>query len=421
MAKTLSLQFRKPQLEPIQKPSPMALGFGTIGQQNVSASLRGFLQNWQNWQQNQHNQDNLKIPQKQNNPFSFEIFETQKEIVPLQCPCKDCIERRKFADNSAKRNTKIKEEKDEVYEHIKKYYPIKMKILNGKFKGMLANFQEFFNHKRKENPQIDDFLNQQEELQSTSTKEEEEICSHYTFSSEDIEEINKPWGSQFINLNEKMKLYPMLYIMTRKEQDLLCKYEVFESKKITFSNKKEYDIFRDLTETLSLNKDITSKFAKFEKARKWRKQQDQKRKELTNSRSNTEYSESKSEKELIIIDSDREEITMDKPEKRVITKLSKLPLSKLLDLKEISELPPDQYKITKNTLFYLKQQETKKIQKFLGQDPKITKGNYPNIANSFYDHFNMYFDHIRSHAKLVAGEGAIAIGKTTFFGNSKNT
>ncbi|RIB15070.1 hypothetical protein C2G38_2320656 [Gigaspora rosea] len=106
---------------------------------------------------------------------------------------------------------------------------------------------------------------------------------------------------------------------------------------------------------------------------------------------------------------------MDKPEKRVITKLFKLPLSKLLDLKEISELPPDQYKITKNILFYLKQQETKKIQEFLGQDPKNTKGNYPNNANSFHDHFNMYFDHIRSHAKLAAGGGAIAIGKTTFF------
>ncbi|RIB15069.1 hypothetical protein C2G38_2320654 [Gigaspora rosea] len=121
-----------------------------------------------------------------------------------------------------------KEEKDEVYVHIKKvekqiydifkeyerinnnfsaqwYYPIKIKILNGKFKGMLANFQEFFNHKRKENPQIDDYLNQQEKLQSTSTEEEEEIRSHHTFSSEDIEEINKPWGSQFINLNEEMK------------------------------------------------------------------------------------------------------------------------------------------------------------------------------------------------------------------------
>ncbi|RIB10049.1 hypothetical protein C2G38_2207198 [Gigaspora rosea] len=207
--------------------------------------------------------------------------------------------------------------------------------------------------------------------------------------------------------------------MTRKEQDLLCKYEVFESKKITFSNKKEHDIFRDLIETLSLNKDITSKFAKFEKARKWRKQQDQKRKELTNSRSNTEYSESESEKELIIIDSDGEEITMDKPGKRVITKLSKLSLSKLLDLKEISELSPDQYKITKNTLFYLKQQETKKIQEFFEQDPKITKGNYPNIANSFHDHFNMYFNHIRSHAKLVAEGGAIAIEKTTFFGKLK--
>ncbi|CAG8759616.1 15131_t:CDS:2, partial [Gigaspora rosea] len=90
---------------------------------------------------------------------------------------------------------------------------------------------------------------------------------------------------------------------------------------------------------------------------------------------------SESEKELIIIDSDGEEITMDKPGKRVITKLSKLSLSKLLDLKEISELSPDQYKITKNTLFYLKQQETKKIQEFFEQDPKITKGNYPNIAN----------------------------------------
>ncbi|RIB08247.1 hypothetical protein C2G38_2045320 [Gigaspora rosea] len=138
-----------------------------------------------------------------------------------------------------------------------------------------------------------------------------------------------------------------------------------------------------------------------------------------------EYSESESEKELtdenklVIIDSDGKEITMDKPEKRVITKLSKLLLSKLLDLKEISKLPPDQYKITKNTLFYLKQQETKKIQEILGQDPKTTKENYLNIANSFHDHFNMYFDHIRSHAKLVAGGGAIVIGKTTFFGKLK--
>ncbi|RIB12745.1 hypothetical protein C2G38_2199869 [Gigaspora rosea] len=316
MAKTLSQQFRKPQLEPTQKPSPMTLRFGTIEQQNVSASLRGFLQNWQNWQQNQHNQDNLKIPQKQNNPFSFEIFETQKEI-------------------------------DEAYEHIKK---VEKQIYD-----IFKEYERINNNFKKS--------------QSTSTEEEEEIRSHI-FSSEDIEEINKPWGSRFINLNtlnEKMKRYPMLYIMTRKEQDLLCKYEVFESKRITFSNKKEHDIFRNLIETLSLNNDITSKFAKFEKTRNWKKQQDQKRKESTNSRFNTEYSESESEKEstdknkLIIIDSDGKEITINKLEKRVITKLSKLPLSKLLDLKEISELPPDQYKITKNTLFYLKQQETKKI------------------------------------------------------------
>ncbi|CAG8654217.1 21657_t:CDS:2 [Gigaspora rosea] len=163
----------------------MALQFGTIEQQDVSASLRGFLQNWQNWQQNQHNQDNLKIPQKQNNTFSFEIFETRKEIVTLQCPCKDCIERKKFADNSAKRNTEIKEEKDEVYEHIKK---VEKQIYD-----IFKEYERINNNFR--NPQIDDYLNQQEELQSTFTEEEEEIRSHYTFSSEDIEEINKPWRS----------------------------------------------------------------------------------------------------------------------------------------------------------------------------------------------------------------------------------
>ncbi|CAG8654227.1 21658_t:CDS:2, partial [Gigaspora rosea] len=141
--------------------------------------------------------------------------------------------------------------------------------------------------------------------------------------------------------------------------------------------------------------------------------------ESTNSRSNMEYSESESEKELtdenklVIIDSDGKEITMDKPEKRVITKLSKLLLSKLLDLKEISKLPPDQYKITKNTLFYLKQQETKKIQEILGQDPKTTKENYLNIANSFHDHFNIKI-------KQLETEGKIGPNTWILFDRSKN-
>ncbi|CAG8506598.1 17795_t:CDS:2 [Gigaspora rosea] len=168
------------KFEPKQKLSPMALRFGTIEQQN------------------------------QNNPFSFEIFEARREIIPLQCPCKDCIEIREFAENSAKRNIEIKEEKDEVYEHIRNvekqiynifkeyermnnnfsaqwYYPIKMNILNGKFKGMLANFQEFFNHKK-------NYLINKKNY-NLPQKRKKKIRSHHTFSSEDIKEIYKPWGS----------------------------------------------------------------------------------------------------------------------------------------------------------------------------------------------------------------------------------
>ncbi|KAF0538420.1 hypothetical protein F8M41_007826 [Gigaspora margarita] len=58
----------------------------------------------------------------------------------------------------------------------------------------------------------------------------------------------------------------------------------------------------------------------------------------------------------LVIDSEGEELKIDEPEKKIIKQLSKLPLSKLLDLQDISKLPFDQYQITKNTLFYVKQQ-----------------------------------------------------------------
>ncbi|RIB09894.1 hypothetical protein C2G38_2207569 [Gigaspora rosea] len=179
MAKTLSQEFRKSLFEPtpFYKSPPIALRFGTSEQQDVSVTLKGFLQNWQKWQQTQSNQD-PRILQRQNNPFFFEIIEAQKGY---------------------------KEKDYEVYEYIRKiekqiydifkeyermndnfnaqwYYPIKMKIING---------------------------NQQEELQSsTSTKEEEEeeTSSRYTFLSENIEEINKfRKDPEYGNFNEEIK------------------------------------------------------------------------------------------------------------------------------------------------------------------------------------------------------------------------
>ncbi|KAF0548943.1 hypothetical protein F8M41_025565 [Gigaspora margarita] len=114
---------------------------------------------------------------------------------------------------------------------------------------------------------------------------------------------------------------------------------------------------------------------------------------------------------LIVIDNEGEELKIDKPEKRIIKQLSKLPLSKLLDLQDISELPFDQYQITKNTLFYIKQQQKLKLQNFLSEG--IEKRNL-NIGNTFHDHFNAYFDKVKTHATLVAGGGAIAVGKTTW-------
>ncbi|KAF0458563.1 hypothetical protein F8M41_000950 [Gigaspora margarita] len=115
--------------------------------------------------------------------------------------------------------------------------------------------------------------------------------------------------------------------------------------------------------------------------------------------------------ELIVIDSEGEKLKIDGPEKRFIKQLSKLPLFKLLDLQDISELPFDQYQITKNTLFYIKQQQKLKLQNFLNEG--IEKRNL-SIRNTFHDHFNAYFDKVKTHATLVAGGGAIVVGKTTW-------
>ncbi|RIB09895.1 hypothetical protein C2G38_2207570 [Gigaspora rosea] len=198
--------------------------------------------------------------------------------------------------------------------------------------------------------------------------------------------------------------------MTRKEQELLCKYKIFESRRITFSDQKEYNNFRELINTLSLNKDATKRtidiiiktweeeyprnyFQRFQQARITnfdiedyfikliRKYNYEFLQESTTMRNpKLKDQEESDEDKLIIIDSEGEEVTLEEPEKRIITKLSKLSLSKLLDLKETSELSPDQYRITKNTLFYLKQQENLKIQGFLGQEPNTTKENYLNTG-----------------------------------------
>ncbi|KAF0435862.1 hypothetical protein F8M41_004749 [Gigaspora margarita] len=96
---------------------------------------------------------------------------------------------------------------------------------------------------------------------------------------------------------------------------------------------------------------------------------------------------------LIVINNEREELKIDEPEKRIIKQLSKLPLSRLLDLQDISELPFDQYQITKNTLFYIKQQQKLKLQNFLNEG--IGKGNL-SIGNTFHDHFNAYFDKVKT-------------------------
>src|SRR5260363_308729 len=71
--------------------------------------------------------------------------------------------------------------------------------------------------------------------------------------------------------------YPMTYALTYEEEELLWRYKVFESDVITFFNQQGNLNFNQIMKTLIA--DYTSEFEKYEEAKKWRLEYDQKKKQ----------------------------------------------------------------------------------------------------------------------------------------------
>ncbi|KAF0538236.1 hypothetical protein F8M41_008058 [Gigaspora margarita] len=79
--------------------------------------------------------------------------------------------------------------------------------------------------KRKENPQLDNFLKQQEELQ------------YYEENSKE----NDSEESEYYSITENFGRYPMTHIMTNEEHYLLSRHDTpFDTKKVTFFDQKAY-------------------------------------------------------------------------------------------------------------------------------------------------------------------------------------
>ncbi|KAF0558443.1 hypothetical protein F8M41_009335 [Gigaspora margarita] len=493
------------------------------------------MSNWKNWQQNQNTFERKSIlPGSDNNPFpqnNVYIQQAQKgQMTQIECPCETCKARRTGKElilpKANEIDNHIKEMERQIYEIFKEYEKIDTQFnaeINYKLiditiistttpRGSLKGFQKFFNQKRKENLQLDNFLKQQEELQYLDGNSEKE----------DSEE------SEYHSTTENFGRYPMTHILTNEEHYLLRNDNTFfGTKQVTFNDQKAHNKFKELIEDLrqKQNRKILERnrerrqkhhqekwqkhFKKLEKPRVqkyfeqagvfseeesddldlystpqyiipklqksstmmrnpgliWKTLKKETEEELDKiiREWETDYpidyfirtdqnlidlifkektleensplfelkkrflrakvlnfdiynyfkdlEEMEKTVELIVIDSEEEKLKIDGPEKRIIKQLSKLPLSKLFDLQDISKLPFDQYQITKNTLFYIKQQQELKLQNFLSEG--IEKRNL-SIGNTFHDYFNAYFDRVKTHATLVAGGGAIAVGKTTW-------
>ncbi|KAF0538421.1 hypothetical protein F8M41_007827 [Gigaspora margarita] len=105
------------------------------------------------------------------------------------------------------------------------------KMSTNSSRGSLKGFQKFFNQKRKENPQLDNFLKQQEELQYLEKTSEEN----------DSEE------SEYHSTTENFGRYPMTHTITNKEHYLLRNNNTFFStKQVTFFDQKAHSKFKEL-------------------------------------------------------------------------------------------------------------------------------------------------------------------------------
>ena len=87
--------------------------------------------------------------------------------------------------------------------------------------------------------------------------------------------LNNLWDN-FESL-PKAEEYPITYALTYEEEELLWRYEVFESDVITFFNQQGNLNFNQMMKTLMA--DHTSKFEKYKEARKWRLEYDQERRQ----------------------------------------------------------------------------------------------------------------------------------------------
>ncbi|KAF0509708.1 hypothetical protein F8M41_018545 [Gigaspora margarita] len=425
-------QLHRPPLRFSFKPS---LNDSNFLDQNFDQFAKMML-NWKNWQQNQSTFGRKSIlPRSNNNPFpQNNIQQAQKgQMTQTECTCETCKTRRTGKElillKANEVGKHIKEMEKQIYEIFKEYEKIDTQFnaeINYKLidiaristttpREPLKEFQKFFNQKRKENIQLDNFLKQQEELQ------------YLEENSEDSEE------SEYHSTTENFGRYPMTHTITNEEHHLLRNNNTFFStKQVTFfdqeahrkptaqkyfgqiekSSEEESDDL-DLYSTpqyiipkiqkpstmmrnpklikITLKKETEEELDKI--IREWEYdypmdyfiRTDQNLIDLifeeNTLKENSplfelkkrflrakilnfdifnyfkDLEEMRKTVKLIVIDNEGEELKINEPEKRIIKQLSKLPLSKLLDLQDI----------------------------------------------------------IKTHATLVAGGGAIAVGKTTWF------
>ncbi|KAF0475780.1 hypothetical protein F8M41_024531 [Gigaspora margarita] len=214
--------------------------------------------NWKNWQQNQSTFERKSIlPGSDNNPFlqnNDYIQQAQKgQMTQIECPCETCKAKRTGKELILPKvneiDNHIKEIEKQIYEIFKEYEKIDTQFnakINYKLiditkistttpRGSLKGFQEFFNQKRKENLQLDNFLKQQEELQYLEENSEE----------------NGSEESEYHSTTEDFGRYPKDHTITNEEHYLLKNNNTFSgTRQVTFYDQKAHNKFKELIRVL---------------------------------------------------------------------------------------------------------------------------------------------------------------------------
>ncbi|KAF0548944.1 hypothetical protein F8M41_025566 [Gigaspora margarita] len=210
--------------------------------------------NWKNWQQNQSTFGRKSIlPGSDNNPFpqnNIYIQQAQKgQMTQIECPCETCKARRTRKELILPKvdeiDNHIKDMKKQIYGIFKEYEKIDTQFnaeINYKLiditkistttpRGSLKEFQKFFNQRRKENLQLDNFLKQQEELQYLEENSEE----------------NDSKESEYHSTTENFGRYPMTYTITNEEHYLLRNNNTFfDTRQVTFFDQEAHSKFKEL-------------------------------------------------------------------------------------------------------------------------------------------------------------------------------